>query len=108
MAEIERMDKEGAPLAMERLMLFWDKKHVGDNEWHGWYFSRGALVHKKMRWRPENLLNARREAERIGQLEAEIYKLYSLSGLIKITKEIILRKLENKKINLINSKKAYW
>lgn len=88
--EIERMDKEGAPPAMERLILLWDNKHINDPEWQGWHFSRGALVHKKSRWRPENLLNARREAERIGQLEAEIHKLYSLSGLIKITKKLLL------------------
>lgn len=88
-AEIERMDKEGAPVAMERLIILWDNKKIGHPEWQGWYFSRGALIHKKMRWRPENLLNARREAERIRQLEAEIYKLYSVSGLIKISKKLI-------------------
>lgn len=83
-SEIERMDKEGAPLAMERLILMWDNKHINADGWDGWYFSRGALVHKKSRWRPENLLNARREAERIGRLEAELHKLYSWKGLIKI------------------------
>ncbi len=91
-SEIERMDKEGAPKAMERLILLWDSKHINDPEWQGWYFSRGALVHKKSRWRPENLLAARREAERIGQLEAEIHKLYSLAGLIKITKRLIKKR----------------
>lgn len=82
--EILRMDKEGAPIMAERLLLIWDNKHINADGWQGWYFSRGALIHKKMRWRPENLLAARREAERIGQLEAEIHKLYSWKGLIKI------------------------
>jgi hypothetical protein len=91
-AEIERMDKEGAPIAMERLILLWDRKYINAQDWDGWHFSRGALVHKKERWRPENLLNARREAERIGQLEAEIHRLYSFSGLFKITKKLILKK----------------
>ncbi len=63
----------------------------------GWDGMDGALIaaslmHKRMIWKPENLLNARREAERIGQLEAEIHKLYSLAGLIKITKKLFLKK----------------
>ncbi len=60
--------------------------------WDGWCFSRGSLTYKRMIWKPKNLLNARREAERIGQLEAEIHKLYSLAGLIKITKKLFLKK----------------
>lgn len=92
-AEIKRMDKEGAPIAMERLILLWDNKHINAEGWNGWCFSRGSLIHKRMIWKPENLLNARREAERIGQLEAEIHKLYSLCGLIKITKKLIYKKI---------------
>lgn len=89
--EIERMDKEGAPVMAERLLLLWDKKYINAPGWDGWVFSRGALMHKNKRWRPENLLNVRREAERIGQLEAELHKLYSISGLVKITKKSIFR-----------------
>ena len=74
-AEILRMDKEGAPAVMEQFLLMWDHKHINAPGWDGWCFSRGALMHKRMIWKPENLLNARREAERIGQLEAEIHKL---------------------------------
>ncbi len=90
--EIERMDKEGAPVIMERFILLWDCKRINSPGWDGWCFSRGSLMHKRMIWKPENLLNARREAERIGQLEAEIHKLYSLYGLIKITKKLIYKK----------------
>ncbi|WP_031438748.1 hypothetical protein [Methylobacter tundripaludum] len=83
-ADIERMDKEGAPKAMERLILLWDSKRINSPGWDGWCFSRGSLMHKRMIWKPENLLNARRDAERIGRLEAEIHNLYSWKGLIKI------------------------
>ncbi|EGW21240.1 hypothetical protein [Methylobacter tundripaludum] len=92
-AEIARMDKEGAPAVMERYILLWDSKRINSPGWDGWCFSRGSLMHKRMIWKPENLLNARREAERIGQLEAEIHKLYSLYGLIKITKKLIYKKI---------------
>jgi hypothetical protein len=34
-AEIERMDKEGAPIAMGRLILLWDKKHINAQDWGG-------------------------------------------------------------------------
>lgn len=75
----------------ERLLLLWDKKYINAPGWDGWVFSRGALIHKNKRWRPENLLNVRREAERIGQLEAELHRLYSISGLVKIAKKLIFR-----------------
>ncbi|MFA5016289.1 MAG: hypothetical protein WC504_01995 [Methylobacter sp.] len=83
-AEIARMDKEGAPAVIERYILLWDSKQINSPGWDGWCFSRGSLMHKRMIWKPENLLNARREAERIGHLENEINKLYSWKGLIKI------------------------
>lgn len=91
-SEIERMDKEGAPVMAERLILLWDKKHINEPGWDGWCFSRGSLMHKRMIWKPEGLLNARRNIERIEQLEAEIYKLYSLSGLVTITKKLLLKR----------------
>ncbi|MDP3876526.1 MAG: hypothetical protein Q8Q50_06050 [Methylobacter sp.] len=90
-SEIKRMDKEGAPIMAERLLLLWDKKNINAPGWDGWIFSRGALVHKKIRWKPENLLNARREAERVTKLEAEIHQLYSLAGLFKITRKLLKR-----------------
>ena len=93
-SEIEQMDKEGAPVMAERLLLLWDKKHINAPGWEGFVFSRGALIHKNKRWRPENLLQLRKDAERVEQLENEIYKLYSLSGLLKISKKIIRKKTE--------------
>lgn len=91
-AEIERMDKEGAPVMAERLLLLWDRKYINAPGWDGWVFSRGALIHKNKRWRPENLLQTRKDVERIEQLESEIYKLHSPAGLIKIIKKILLTK----------------
>jgi len=91
-SEIERMDKEGAPAIMERYILLWDKKHVGDEDWRGWMFSRGALIHKNMRWRPEHLLHAHRETEMIGELKTEIYKLNTWKGVAKTVKKLISKR----------------
>ncbi|MCK9396151.1 MAG: hypothetical protein M0Q44_11230 [Methylobacter sp.] len=83
-SEIERMDKEGAPIMAERLLLLWDKKHINAPGWDGWVFSRGALIHKNKRWRPENLIQLRQQDERIYQLESELYRLKSFKGMMKI------------------------
>ncbi|MEE7624674.1 hypothetical protein V3O24_00755 [Methylobacter sp. Wu8] len=91
-SETERMDKEGAPVMAERLLLLWDRKYINSPGWDGWVFSRGVLIHKNKRWRPESLLQIRKDAERIEQLENEIYKLHSPAGLIKIIKKILLNK----------------
>jgi hypothetical protein len=88
-AEIERMDNEGAPIMAERLLMLWDRKYIGVPGWDGWLFSRGALIHKNKRWRPENLLTIRNNDERIHQLECELHRLHSLSGLLKITKKLL-------------------
>ncbi len=91
-AEVERMDKEGAPVMAERLLLLWDRKYIHAPGWEGFVFSRGALIHKNKRWRPENLFQLRKDAERIHQLECEVYKLYSLTGIIKIIKKLLKEK----------------
>lgn len=88
-AEIERMDKEGAPIMAERLLRLWDRKYIAYPGWDGWLFSRGALVHKNKRWRPENLLDLRKNDEIISRLEIEINSLYTMRGLMKIAKYII-------------------
>jgi len=88
-SEVERMDKEGGPVMAERLLRLWDRKYIHAPGWEGFVFSRGALIHKNKRWRPENLFQHRKDIERIEQLECEIYKLYSLAGLIKIAKILV-------------------
>jgi len=75
-------------------LLFWDQKHINHPGWDGFIFSRGVLIHKKKRWRPEQLIQMRKDAERVEQLENEIYRLYSLSGLFKISKKLIRKKSE--------------
>lgn len=72
-AEVERMDQEGAPIYAERLLLMWDRSQIRAPGWDGWKFIRGALVHKNKRWQPENLLQLRNDAERLEQLEAESF-----------------------------------
>jgi hypothetical protein len=86
--DIEQMDANGAPIMAERLLLLWDRKHIAAPGWDGFMFSRGALIHKNKRWRPENLLQIRKDAERIEQLESEISRLYSIKGLLTIAKAI--------------------
>ncbi len=95
-AEIERMDKEGSPVMAERYLLLWDRKYIGSPGWDGFVFSRGALIFKKKRWRPENLLQLRCDADKVDQLEAEIYRLHSFSGLVKISRILILNKLSKR------------
>lgn len=47
--DVLRWDDEGAPPMAEKLLLAWNKKHVGFNGWDGFYFSRGVLRYKKLR-----------------------------------------------------------
>lgn len=58
--KIKQWDIKGAPLMAERLLLLWDRKNVGVEGWDGWLFSRGALMYKKRRWRPDMILNCAR------------------------------------------------
>lgn len=58
--EVHLYDKLGAPAMAESLLLLWDKKHIGHNEWNGWYFSRGCLCKGKERWRPDNIMSDRK------------------------------------------------
>lgn len=50
------MDLEGSPVMAERLLLLWDRKYIYGPGWDGWCFSRGVLIHKNKRWRPEQLM----------------------------------------------------
>lgn len=88
-AEVLRMDAEGAPAYAERLLQLWDYKYISAPVWSGWVFSRGVLIHKGKRWRPEHLLKQDYDASRITALENEIYRMYSLAGLLKILKKLL-------------------
>jgi hypothetical protein len=92
--EIEEMDTKGAPVMAERLLLLWDRKHIAAPGWDGFVFSRGALIHKNKRWRPENLLQLRKDMERIEQLENELFRIKTWAGLVKIAKKLILKAID--------------
>lgn len=89
-ADIEMFDLEGAPIA-ERLLRLWDRKYVGVPGWDGWLFSRGVLRFKNQQWRPEDLLLLRSNEERVFKLENDLICLYSIYGLLKIFKFLILK-----------------
>lgn len=69
--EIETWDNEGAPLMAMRLLHLWDRKHVGLDGWHGWMFSRGALICGRLRFRPETLKNYPLLLAKLSRLEIE-------------------------------------
>lgn len=58
--QVRRFDLEGAPLMAERLLLLWNRKHIGLHGWDGWLFSRGVLIYKRQRFTPETILNDRK------------------------------------------------
>lgn len=84
--QILQWDKEGAPVYVERLLLLWDRKNVGVPGWDGWLFSRGSLIYKRQRWRPELLLNQRDKDELISSLESEVRRLKTPAGMIAVLK----------------------
>ncbi|WP_374089246.1 hypothetical protein [Methylomicrobium lacus] len=68
--EIRQWDKEGAPAMAEKLLLLWDRKHVGHEDWDDWLFSRGVLRFKNRRWTPKRILELTgtlRTPERTGE-----------------------------------------
>jgi len=79
-------DIEGAPIYVERLLLLWDRKNVGIPGWDGWLFSRGCLIYKRQRWRPELLLSQRDKDELIYSLQNEVHRLKTLPGMITVLK----------------------
>jgi len=85
--QILMWDNEGAPIYVERLLLLWDRKNVGIPGWDGWLFSRGCLIYKRQRWRPELLLSQRDKDELIYSLQNEIHRLKSWKGVLKTVLE---------------------
>jgi len=51
--EIRKWDAAGAPPMAEKLLLLWDKKHVGIEGWEGFMFWRGVLHRGRRRWTPK-------------------------------------------------------
>ena len=96
--DILSFDEHGNPLA-ERYLLLWDTKHINYEGWNGWIFSQGCLVHKRQRWRPDTLLEAKENITRIEQLELELRKLESWPGLIQLVKRLVKRKRRYRRMN---------
>jgi len=84
--QILMWDNEGAPIYVERLLLLWDRKNVGIPGWDGWLFSRGCLIYKRQRWRPELLLSQRDKDELISSLQNEVHRLKTLPGVVTVLK----------------------
>jgi len=85
--QILKWDNEDAPIYVERLLLLWNRKNVGIPGWDGWLFSRGCLIYKRQRWRPELLLSQREKDELIYSLQNEIHRLKSWKGVFKTVLE---------------------
>lgn len=88
-SEVEKFDLEGAPVMAERLLCLWDRKYVGVPGWDGWLFSRGVLMFRKQQFSPDNLLQLRKDSNKVFLLEIELRNLHSLSGLLSISKHLI-------------------
>jgi hypothetical protein len=82
--EIEQFDVKGAPAMAERLLLLWDRKYIGVEGWDGWLFSRGVLMHKNKRWRPEMILESRKHQEEAYRLKNDLERLRTWSGLFTV------------------------
>lgn len=80
--DIKTWDKEGAPVMAERLLLLWDRKHIGHEGWEGFLFSRGVLLHKGKRWTPRMILCCRECDDELRQLRNERERLMTWKGLI--------------------------
>lgn len=78
--EVRRFDLEGNPLG-ERVLLLWDRKHVGVEGWDGFVFTRGKLKYKSHLWSAKSLLLWRDQTDEIERLQAELARLRSWKGL---------------------------
>lgn len=96
--QIKEWDAAGAPVYVERLLLLWDRKHIGHPGWDGWLFSRGALVHKKKRWLADNLLEQRDSERLLFETQCELERARTWRGFIKSQIKGI-RKLKKLKVN---------
>ncbi|WP_347986050.1 hypothetical protein [Methylomonas sp. AM2-LC] len=57
--QVLEWDLNDAPSHVIRYLLLWDKKQIGVPGWQGWMFSKGVLLYKGNRFRPESILRDR-------------------------------------------------
>ncbi len=67
--DVLRFDDEGAPPMAEKLLLLWDRKHIGYEGWSRWLFSRDRLLYKGQIFTPEGILRDRQDALKLFRLE---------------------------------------
>lgn len=80
--EVQRWTLEGAPAMAERFLCLWDSKEVNVDGWQGFRFSRGVLMFKKRRWRPETLIRWSDNVDQLSKLQQDLYRLSTWRGLI--------------------------
>ncbi len=80
--EVLRWDDEGAPPMAERLLLAWNNKHIGFDGWDGFYFSRGVLRYKRLRWTSGSLLYLVECANENNALKRQLIELESWHGVL--------------------------
>jgi len=90
-ADVERFDLNGDPLA-EKVLLLWDQKHVNVPGWDGFLFSRGVLRWKNHRWTAKTILLWRDQADEISRLEQELQRLKSWRGLSTVFVEKLVNR----------------
>lgn len=86
--DIRRWDYEAAPPMAERLLLLWDRYHVGFPGWEGFVFSRGVLMFRGRRWRPETLRLDSWQSHESLRLRYELDRLYSWGGVLRIVRRL--------------------
>lgn len=95
--DVKQFDIEGAPVMAEKLLAMWDKKHIGIEGWEGFLFSRGALINKNKRWKPQMLHEYHDREKRILSLENELKRIQTINGAWKNLCTVFVDKLMKNK-----------
>jgi hypothetical protein len=82
--EIHRWDMDGAPEMAEKLLMLWDRKHVGHEGWNGFLFSRGVLRFKNRRWTAKMILELSDQEKELNALRNELERLKTWRGLFTV------------------------
>ena len=88
--DVQRFDDEGNPLA-ERVLILWDRKHVGLPGWEKFYFSRGLLMCGRRRWDAETIQRLRDQEDELERLRFELERLRRLPRPLRVLKALASR-----------------